>query len=126
MILPDGFRNCQSPNRGPKRRQSTLADKSRSPVADVIGWPAAFNKISRNWSPRRALQHDDEEDSMDVYERADYWRAIDPDPDFCRRAELDMLKLSCSDRHWLDARMAEFEEALLLPKLDVMERQAAE
>jgi len=70
--------------------------------------------------------HDDVEDLMDVYERADYWRAIDPNPEFCRKAELEMLKLSCGDPYWLEARMAEFEEALLLPQLEIMERQAAE
>lgn len=63
---------------------------------------------------------------MDVYERADYWRAIDPDPDFCRKAELEMLKLSCDDPEWLEARMAEFERALELPPYRILELEAAE
>lgn len=63
---------------------------------------------------------------MDIYQRADFWRAINPDPEFCRKSELEMLKLSCSDSEWLAARMAEFEEALKVPPLDLAQREAAE
>jgi hypothetical protein len=49
---------------------------------------------------------------MDLHERIELWRSIDPDPDFCRRAERDMLALSSQDKNWIDARMGEFEAAL--------------
>jgi hypothetical protein len=50
---------------------------------------------------------------MDLQERIQLWRSIDPDPDFCRKAEREMLCLSSQDETWIDARMREFEQALL-------------
>jgi hypothetical protein len=49
---------------------------------------------------------------MDLQARLDLWRSIDPDPAFCRRAEREMLLLSCKDSAWIEARMQDFESAL--------------
>lgn len=49
---------------------------------------------------------------MDLQARIDLWRSIDPDPEFCRKAEREMLLLSSSDEDWISARMREFERAL--------------
>ncbi|MET0971348.1 MAG: hypothetical protein ABWY18_19270 [Tardiphaga sp.] len=49
---------------------------------------------------------------MDLHERIELWRSIDPDPTFCRKAEREMLSLSSQDESWIDARMREFEQAL--------------
>ncbi|MDB5503504.1 MAG: hypothetical protein JWR89_3406 [Tardiphaga sp.] len=49
---------------------------------------------------------------MDLQARIELWKSIDPDPEFCRRAEREMLLLSCADEDWISARMRDFEEAL--------------
>jgi hypothetical protein len=49
---------------------------------------------------------------MDLHARIELWRSIDPDPEFCRRAEREMLLLSSQDEKWIDARMRDFEMAL--------------
>ena len=49
---------------------------------------------------------------MGLHERIALWKSIDPDPEFCRRAEREMLMLSSPDQHWVAARMADFERAL--------------
>lgn len=49
---------------------------------------------------------------MDLQARIELWKSIDPDPEFCRRAEREMLLLSCSDEDWVAARMRDFERAL--------------
>ncbi|MDB5616190.1 hypothetical protein [Tardiphaga sp.] len=51
---------------------------------------------------------------MDLLARIELWKSIDPDPEFCRRAEREMLMLSSSDEDWIAARMRDFEEALQL------------
>lgn len=55
---------------------------------------------------------------MDLQERIALWKSIDPDPDFCRRAEREMLLLSCPDQDWVEARMHDFEQALGLEAVD--------
>ncbi|WP_371421396.1 hypothetical protein [Tardiphaga sp.] len=51
---------------------------------------------------------------MDLQARVELWKSIDPDPEFCRKAEREMLLLSCQDEDWVDARMRDFERALAL------------
>jgi hypothetical protein len=51
---------------------------------------------------------------MDLQERIELWKSIDPDPEFCRKAEREMLLLSCQDEAWVNARMRDFESALNL------------
>lgn len=48
---------------------------------------------------------------MDLQARVEFWKSIDPNPEFCR-AEREMLMLSSSDTEWIAARMRDFEEAL--------------
>jgi hypothetical protein len=48
---------------------------------------------------------------MDLQERIELWKSIDPDPEFCRKAEREMLLLSCRDEDWVNARMRDFEKA---------------
>ena len=48
---------------------------------------------------------------MDLLERIALWRSINPDPNFCRNAEREMLSLSSQDETWINARMREFERA---------------
>jgi hypothetical protein len=55
---------------------------------------------------------------MDLQARVELWRSIDPDPDFCRRAEREMLQLSSRDEEWIAARMLDFERALALETTD--------
>jgi hypothetical protein len=50
---------------------------------------------------------------MDLQARIELWKSIDPDPDFCRRAEREMLLLSSQDEDWVNARMRDFESALV-------------
>jgi hypothetical protein len=52
------------------------------------------------------------EKSMDLQARIELWKSIDPDPEFCRRAEREMLLLSSADEDWVAARMRDFEQAL--------------
>ncbi|MGM4885834.1 hypothetical protein AB8B02_10840 [Tardiphaga sp. 862_B3_N4_1] len=54
------------------------------------------------------------ETDMDLQARIDLWKSIDPDPEFCRKAEREMLLLSCQDEDWVNARMRDFEQALAL------------
>ena len=54
------------------------------------------------------------ETDMDLQARVELWKSIDPDPAFCRKAEREMLLLSCQDEDWVDARMRDFERALAL------------
>ncbi len=49
---------------------------------------------------------------MDLLERIELWKSIDPDPEFCRRAEREMLMLSSPDEAWIAARMRDFDEAM--------------
>ena len=49
---------------------------------------------------------------MDLQARIELWKSIDPDPEFCRRAEREMLLLSSTDQDWVSVRMRDFEEAL--------------
>jgi hypothetical protein len=49
---------------------------------------------------------------MNLEERIELWRSIDPDPEFCRKAEREMLSLSSQDETWIAARMREFDQAL--------------
>jgi hypothetical protein len=49
---------------------------------------------------------------MDLQARVELWKSIDPDPEFCRRAEREMLQLSSHDEEWIAARMRDFERAL--------------
>jgi len=49
---------------------------------------------------------------MDLQARVEFWKSIDPDPDFCRRAEREMLMLSSQDADWIEARMRDLEQAL--------------
>jgi hypothetical protein len=55
---------------------------------------------------------------MDLHERIELWKSIDPDPEFCRKAEREMLLLSSHDEDWVDARMRDFEMALNLESAD--------
>jgi hypothetical protein len=50
---------------------------------------------------------------MDLEARIELWKSIDPDPEFCRKAEREMLMLSSQDQGWITARMKEFEHALV-------------
>jgi hypothetical protein len=61
-----------------------------------------------------SLRHIDKRvgDAMDLQARVEFWKSIDPDPEFCRRAEQEMLLLSSSDMEWIAARMRDFEQAL--------------
>ena len=54
------------------------------------------------------------ERQMDLQARIELWKSIDPDPEFCRRAEREMLMLSSPDEDWVSARMRDFDEALQL------------
>lgn len=58
------------------------------------------------------------EEIMDLQARVELWKSIDPDPDFCRRAEREMLQLSSQDPEWIAARMLDFERALALEATD--------
>jgi hypothetical protein len=49
---------------------------------------------------------------MDLHQRIELWKSIDPDPEFCRKAEREMLLLSSQDHDWIEARMRDFERAL--------------
>lgn len=49
---------------------------------------------------------------MDLQARIELWKSIDPDPEFCRRAEREMLMLSSQDEDWITDRMRDFDEAL--------------
>ena len=49
---------------------------------------------------------------MDLLERIALWKSIDPDPEFCRRAEREMLLLSSPDESWIEERMRDFDLAL--------------
>lgn len=51
---------------------------------------------------------------MDLQARIELWKSIDPDPEFCRRAEREMLMLSSPDEHWISERMRDFDAALEL------------
>ena len=51
---------------------------------------------------------------MDLQARIALWKSIDPDPDFCRKAEREMLMLSCQDQDWIEDRMRDFEHALAM------------
>ena len=51
---------------------------------------------------------------MDLQARIALWKSIDPDPDFCRRAEREMLMLSSPDEDWITERMKDFDKALEL------------
>lgn len=51
---------------------------------------------------------------MDLKARIELWKSIDPDPEFCRRAEREMLMLSSPDEKWISDRMRDFDEALVL------------
>lgn len=51
---------------------------------------------------------------MDLQARIALWKSIDPNPDFCRKAEREMLMLSCQDKNWVDDRMRDFERALAM------------
>ena len=55
---------------------------------------------------------------MDLQARIELWKSIDPDPEFCRRAEREMLMLSSPDPEWIAARMRDFDEALQLVSAD--------
>ena len=55
---------------------------------------------------------------MDLQARIELWKSIDPDPEFCRRAEREMLMLSSTDVDWVSARMRDFDEALQLVTAD--------
>lgn len=55
---------------------------------------------------------------MDLQARIELWRSIDPDPEFCRRAEREMLMLSSPDEAWIIERMRDFDEALELASVD--------
>lgn len=52
------------------------------------------------------------EGAMDLQARVEFWKSIDPDPDFCRRAEREMLMLSSQDTDWIEARMRDLEQVL--------------
>jgi hypothetical protein len=49
---------------------------------------------------------------MDLQACIELWKSIDPDPEFCRKAEREMLLLSSQDQEWVAARMRDFEQAL--------------
>ena len=51
---------------------------------------------------------------MDLQARIELWKSIDPDPEFCRRAEREMLLLSSPDEDWIAERMRDFDAALQL------------
>lgn len=51
---------------------------------------------------------------MDLQARIELWKSIDPDPEFCRRAEREMLMLSSPDEEWIAERMRDFDKALEL------------
>ena len=51
---------------------------------------------------------------MDLQARIELWKSIDPDPEFCRRAEREMLMLSSPDEDWISERMRDFDKALEL------------
>jgi hypothetical protein len=52
------------------------------------------------------------EGAMDLQARVEFWRSIDPDPEFCRKAEREMLMLSSQDADWIEARMRDLERVL--------------
>jgi len=51
---------------------------------------------------------------MDLQARIELWKSIDPDPEFCRRAEREMLMLSSPDEDWIAERVRDFDAALQL------------
>ena len=55
---------------------------------------------------------------MDLQARIELWKSIDPDPEFCRRAEREMLMLSSPDEAWITERMRDFDKALELVAAD--------
>ena len=67
---------------------------------------------------RRIPRSGKREKTMDLQARIELWKSIDPDPEFCRRAEREMLLLSCSDEDWVSARMLDFERALGLETVE--------
>jgi hypothetical protein len=94
--------------------QRSVAADLQGPLKPTLSGHYDRDRIEQKKNKRQRFRHMDKraEDAMDLQARVEFWKSIDPNPEFCRRAEREMLMLSSSDTEWIAARMRDFEQVL--------------